>query len=168
MMKKWITKNNCWTKEGEQATHTFMYGGKMTIPQEKMESFLQMYCECIRAGDKLPIVEQRTKPTFYFFLDVDFVTDHEMPSDVFDDLCRFSRAVISDRDSIVVCVTEPKMKDDKLKTGVHIHWNKVVHEKDVEGYINKIVDYMNNNHPSYDWNKFIDTSVYNGGGQQDG
>ena len=167
MMKKWIVNNNVKTKDDEKPTHVFMYGGKdacMTIPIGKMESFLQVYCESIRAGEKLPIVEQRSKPTFYFFLDVDFVEDHEMPPDVFDDLCRFCRTVINQKDSIVVCVTGTKPKDDKLKTGIHIHWNRIVNENDVGGYIGIINDYMNSKYPQYDWKKFIDTSVYNGGG----
>ena len=164
MMKKWISKNTCWTKDNERATHTFMDGGKITIPDGKMESFYQMYCECVRAGEKLTLIEQRSRPTFNFFLDVDFLADHEMPQDVFDDLCRFVRTVVNNKDTIIACVTETKTKNNLLKTGIHIHWNRIVDEKDVPTYIKKINDHMTVIHPQYTWDKIIDTSVYNGGG----
>ena len=163
-MKKWLTRNHCWTKDGEKTTHTFMDGGKFTIPVDKLESFYQIYSESVRAKEYLTIIEQRSRPTFNFFLDVDFLDDKPMDDDMCDYLCRFCRSVISDRDNIIVCMSKPKIKNDLIKTGIHIHWNHVVHEDDVDQYIRKITTAMAKKYPDYNWNDIIDTSVYRGGG----
>jgi len=81
-----------------------------------------------------------------------------------DYLCRFCRSVISDRDDIIVCMSEPKIKNNLTKTGIHIHWNHIVHEDDVTQYIRKITDAMTKKYPEYNWIDIIDISVYRGGG----
>ena len=163
-MKKWLTNKNCWVKSPHPCTHALMDRGSIYIDDSRIETFNNIYCESIRQNEKLCFVEQRTRPTFYFFIDVDFMDEKEMTQDVLEYLCTLCQSAINRKDTITVCATEPREKDNLIKTGLHIHWNCIVHENDISKIIDNIVGALLVKFPQFAWKKFIDTSVYNGGG----
>ena len=118
----------------------------------------------MRKKERLSIVEQRTRPTFKFFVDVDFIDDEEMSQDILSFICNTCHTAISSDDTIIVCTTNPRNIDNKIKNGLHIHWNRIVHEDEVPSIIEIITTKLTNQFPQYNWDKFIDTSVYRGGG----
>ena len=164
MLKRWLTKNDCCAKKGQTCTHVFMDGGSFKITSTQQEAFNKIYCESIRKKERISVVEIRTRPTFNFFVDVDFVDDEEMSQDILSYICTTCQSAISPTDTLIVCTTNPRIVGDKIKNGLHLHWNHIIHEDEVPSIIEIITTKLTNQFPNYDWNKFIDTSVYNGGG----
>ena len=101
MLKNWLTKNQCWGEKGKSFTHTLMDGGLLNIPPDKMENFNQIYCESIRSNERVCVVESITRPTFKFFVDVDFVDEQEMSFEMLTDICDICRPVINKKDDII-------------------------------------------------------------------
>ena len=164
MLKRWLSKNECWVKKGDTCTHTFMDRGSFRIKKDKQEAFNKIYCECVRKKERLSIVEQRTRPTFNFFVDVDFVDEEEMSQDILSFICTTCQSAINSDDTVIVCTSKPRTINNKIKTGLHLHWNRLIHENEVPSIVEIITTKLNNEFPNYNWTKFIDTSVYNGGG----
>jgi hypothetical protein len=164
MLKTWITNKQLWTKRGDPCTHVFMDGGRFKIESENVDAFNNIYCESIRNREKLCVVELRSRPKFNFFIDVDFMNDKEMSQDVLADLCDVCFSCVNTNDTMVVCITNPREKDGLMKTGIHMHWNTLISEDEVDPIINTILFKLNKNHPQFTWKDFIDTSVYRGGG----
>ena len=164
MLKTWLTNNNLWTKKGKPCTHVFMDGGRFKIESDNVDAFNNIYCESIRHKERLCIVELRSKPKFNFFVDVDFMDDEEMNNDVLISLCEICFSVVNTNDTMIVCITKPRVKDGMVKTGLHLHWTTQILETDVHPIINNMLSKLSKKHPRYAWKDFIDTSVYRGGG----
>lgn len=128
-----------------------------------MPDFYREYIAAVNIGEKVFVVERPSK-TYNFFLDIDYVDHDELSvSDVktitqivcdkVKSLLGFSRALVS--------VAEPKTKNDKIKTGVHINWpNLVVNQDGAIQLMHHIVSTMNNVYLDRDWAHTIDASVY--------
>ena len=164
MLRRWLIKNDCCVEKGGTCTHVFMNGGSFNISSAKKQAFNKIYCESVRKKERLCVVEMRTRPTFNFFVDVDFVDDEEMSQDILSYICTTCQPVISSTDTLIICTTKPRVVGNKIKNGLHLHWNHIVHENEVPSIIENITTKLIDRFPKYNWNKFIDTSVYQGGG----
>ena len=123
-----------------------------------------MYSESVRLGEKVALVEMRTRPTFKFFLDLDILHEEQLNDHTIIGACNVCRTIFNESDTVVMCTTEPKTKNGMIKTGIHLHWDTIVHEKDVPDIVDKLILKLDNEYPMYDWKKYIDMSVYRGGG----
>lgn len=164
MLKSWITENKLWTSKGEPCTHTFMNGGSFRIEEENVEAFNNIYCESIRAKERLCVVEQRSRPKFNFFIDIDFENEKEMDNDMLMNICEICFSIVNINDTMIVCITSPRKKDNGVKTGIHLHWTTQILETNIDPIIKNTVAKLTTRYPDHKWNKFIDTSVYRGGG----
>ena len=164
MLKTWLTNNNLWTKKGDPCTHVFMDGGRFKIESDSVEAFNNIYCESIRSKERLCIVELRSRPKFNFFVDVDFMDTEEMDNDMLMCICNICFSVVNNNDTMIACITNPRIKDDMVKTGIHLHWGTQILETDVPPIINNILTKLSTKYPNHKWKDFIDTSVYRGGG----
>ena len=164
MLKRWLTINNCWVNKGQTCTHAFMDRGSFKINSTQQVAFNKIYSESIRKKERLSVVEMRTRPTFNFFVDVDFVDDEEMSQDTLSYICATCQSAINPTDTVIVCTSQPRSINNKIKTGLHLHWNRIIHENEIPSIIEIITTKLTIKFPGYNWDKFIDTSVYKGGG----
>lgn len=175
-LRKWIIENKFFIKHGDQRpiTHLLLNGGKMCIPEEYNKEFLEMYVKEIKSGYPQYICEVKT-PVFRFFIDLDFIEDHEIQSKTsiiyFKQIQTVMRSFYPHHDhTFFVCTTTPKrVNTDYIKTGIHILFKNI--------YINKtnamhIRNYLVHNFKkkfgerlSFNtWEDVIDKSVYNANG----
>ena len=165
MLKNWsLFRGLNAPPECKTVTHVGMDGGKLNITPKHIEAFNNVYCEAIRNNERQCLVEIRTRPEFRFYVDVDFLDDSEMSPEVFDFICNSCQSLLSPKDSIIACISEPKPKDGKVKTGIHIHWERIIHEDNLNGIITRLLSILRGKYPQYSWGDYIDTSVYRGGG----
>jgi hypothetical protein len=139
-----------------------MDGGILSIPFDKLREFYEVYIRSIKAGEKVYVVEQKTE-TYNFFMDVDYKDEEPLTLDQVKSVCQ----VICDKVATVggtdclITVSEPKPKDGKIKTGIHLNWNGLVVNQ--EGSIQlmyHVISTLEKVYPVKNWPKIIDSSVY--------
>ena len=71
VMKKYLQNNNYFMKRGDDRKykHLLLDGGKLFIPDERKEDFLNFYANCLMREEKLYVIETRTS-IFKLFLDL--------------------------------------------------------------------------------------------------
>jgi hypothetical protein len=149
-------------------SHVLMDGGILSIPFDKLRDFYAAYVESVSKGEKVFIVEQKTE-TYNFFVDIDYKDDEELSISQAKSLVQ----VICDRihefsnSQALVSVAEPKPKDGKIKTGIHINWpGFVVNQYGALQLMHHLISTLNNVYQSRDWTHDIDSSVYGTEGKQ--
>ena len=139
-----------------------MDGGVLSIPFDKLREFYDVYVQSVLKGEQVFVVEQKTD-TYNFFLDVDYKDDEELSVSHVKSIVQ----IVCDRvnefggSSALVSVAEPKPKDGKIKTGIHINWpGLVVNQDGALQLMHHVVSTLNNVYQSRDWTHDIDSSVY--------
>lgn len=159
-LREWCRKNNF--NNARNLSHVLMDGGVLSIPCDKLREFYEEYIKSVKSGEKVFVVEQKT-PTYNFFVDVDYKDDEALSIDQVKSVCQ----VICDKvatfggGECLVTVSEPKPKDGKIKTGIHLNWNGLVVNQ--EGSIQlmyHVISTLEKVYPAKDWTKIIDSSVY--------
>ena len=90
-------------------------------------------------------------------MDVDYVNDQKLSRDEIVDIVHKIHQVIPGK--CLVAVAKPKPKDDKVKSGIHIHWPDMIVDK------TRAIELMNLVKDSIpDLSQYIDDSVYKGSG----
>jgi hypothetical protein len=139
-----------------------MDGGVLSIPFDKLREFYTVYIQSVKAEEKVFVVEQKTV-TYNFFMDVDYKDDDELSVDQVKCICQIiCDKVATFKDTpCLITISEPKPKDGKVKTGIHLNWHGLVVNQ--EGSIQlmyHVVSTLEKVYPSKDWTKIIDSSVY--------
>jgi hypothetical protein len=148
-------------RKGKSPTHTFMDGGTLHVPQDKVSSFSQSYLEGVKVKNhKICLVERCNPRGFNFFVDLDYknaipLTEHDVESITL----QISRLLGIGQ--CIVLVSEPRLLDggDLYKSGIHMVWSHhVVNRQKALEYRAKLIESMGE-----EWETIIDTSVYRGG-----
>ena len=147
-------------KRGKSTSHVSMRGGVHYVPPDRESDFFRLYCNLVRQGNRLHLVEQCNTNEFKFFLDIDYKSQEALTiSDVEKltmDICK-----LVDGGKCLILVANPKQQGDLWKSGIHMIWYEYVVDYDqaMEAR-NKLVQDLP---PGKDWENILDTSVYRGG-----
>ncbi len=89
-----------------------------------MADFYREYAAAVNIGEKVFVVEQKTR-TYNFFLDMDYkdhdelsVSDVKTLSQIICDKVR----LLTNQQTALISVAEPKKKDDKIKSGACVRF----------------------------------------------
>jgi len=156
-------------KEGSNLSHVLMDGGlnsRLSVPFDRLNHFYSIYIECVKAGERVCLVEQKTD-TFNFFVDLDYKDVEDIP---FERLEEYTRT-ICDRvthfggKDVLISVAEPKScGEGMIKYGIHMNWPKfVVDHGSAMALHSHIVSSLNIMFPGKPWKDIVDTAVYGGG-----
>lgn len=164
MFRSWCRTHDVVHKNN--LSHVMMDGGVISIPFDKLNEFYKMYIKCIQKKEKVFVVEQKTQ-NFNFFMDVDYKDEEGLDVDTIKTICR----VICDKVNILggqnclVSISEPKKKDNLVKTGIHLNWPGLVVNQQMALDIRKhVVSILSRIYSSKKWVEIIDISVYRGSG----
>ena len=156
-----------WRKSSGMGSHVLMDGGVLDVHPDRLNDFYTQYVQCVKQKHKIFVVEQKT-PHYNFFMDIDYVDDEAINLDSIKDialaicnkvefLCGKGRCVIS--------VAEPKPKNKRVKTGIHLNWNGcVVDQEQALNIREHVLNHLGIVYASIDWESIIDNSVYLGSG----
>ena len=145
-------------------SHVLMDGGILSVPFDRLNDFYEICIQCIKDGEQIFVVEQKTE-NYNFFLDIDYKDDQALDLDEIVNICQtiFSKVkkYCKEDQAVILSVAQPKPKDGKIKTGVHLNFpGIVVNQYGAVQLMYHIIHTLNNVYPSIDWNQFIDPSVY--------
>lgn len=156
-LAKWLAKPN------GPFTHLLLDGGKLYVPDQQHNLFLNEYSNAVARGHKLYVVESRT-PIFRLFVDFDF---KPVPSKEIVDGAIKSAASVAGYyfETEGPAVILRKDVDTPGKIGVHMTWNMVyVTTQTANSFRNHLVAKLVDACPEVDWKDVIDASVYAGSG----
>ena len=160
MLRTWCKKHNY--NNARNLSHVLMDGGVLSIPFDKLRDFYDVYIESIKAEENIFVVEQKTE-TYNFFMDVDYKDDVELTFERVKSLCQIiCDKVLTFSDSpCIISVSQPKPKDGKIKTGIHINWSELVVNQDgAIQLMHHVVSTLEKIYSTKDWTSIIDSSVY--------
>ena len=176
-LRKWCILNKFFTRTKDY-THLLLDNGKLKIPKNKTEMFLEKYADDIASNAKHYICEIKT-PIFRLFSDLDFFEVEELSD---EDLRCYIKAIQkvvgdffqSDQDKhVIVCTTDSKQvtvdKQNYIKTGVHLIWPNLYVSKPTALLLRQcIIQFLHqkfNSRPSYNsWSDVVDLSVFDQNG----
>jgi hypothetical protein len=146
-----------------------MKGGKVSIPMERHEEFLQHLAGDVINKRKQWTFSELCPPTFRFFLDCDFNCD--ITTEDIDNYTELIHEIITlyypdiERIPMIVCTTDPKITGDQVKTGLHIHFPTIIVNKEYAHQIRfHLIIKLNQFYPVLlPWNLILDKNVYDGG-----
>ena len=160
MFKSW-----CATQKFNNATnlsHVLMDGGVLSVPFDKLNVFYEKYIEAVNQGEKLFVVEQKSK-TYNFFVDLDYKGDESLTIEEIRNICK----VICDKvkrhggKECLISVAPPKKSGTKIKTGVHLNWpGLVVDQASAIALREHILISLTRAKGSYNWSDIVDAAVY--------
>ena len=161
MFKKWCYEQG-FTAPKSKPSHVLMDGGVLQVPFDRLNDFYRVYVQCIKSGEHLFVVEQKTE-VYNFFLDVDYKSNNALE---LNDIRMIALDICAKVESLglpqrcIVSVANPKKKDGQIKTGVHFNWPDLpVNQEGALHLMYHIISTLNISH-SEDWSKYIDRSVY--------
>lgn len=150
-----------WRVPKGPGTHVLMSGGILNVPDSDIHEFHQVYIDEINSGTKLYVVEQKTD-RFKFFIDLDYKAPEKLSDSVLKQFCSIIHQVVSPLTRYYVARAQPRpVKDNLIKSGVHIHWPDVIVTKtQAINLRSKIIESLGEG----PWEEIIDASVYGGSG----
>ena len=160
MFKRWCSEKGF--LGATPVTHVLMDGGVLSVPFDRLDEFYRGCIQCVKAGEKIFVVEQKTE-VYNFFMDVDYKADdplelEDVKSLALDICFKVNSLGLSKR--CLVSVASPKRKDGQIKTGVHLNWPDLqVNQEGAISLMYHVVSSLNTVR-SGDWSKYIDKSVY--------
>lgn len=160
MLKRWCQDRGY--AHSRNLSHVLMDGGVLSVPYDKLHEFYTEYVRCIKSGEKLFIVEQKT-PTYNFFMDIDYKDDIGLTVDQIKSIVTVicEKVHVFGGAECLISVSEPKPKDNQIKTGVHLNWpNLVVNQVGAIQLMYHVVSVLDKTYSVRDWSKDIDASVY--------
>ena len=159
-LRDWCKKQNF--NNPRNLSHVLMDGGVLSIPFDKLREFYEVYIQSVENGEKVFVVEQKTE-TYNFFMDVDYKDDEELSIDQVKCICQVICDKVLTFSSVkcLITVSEPKPKDNIIKTGIHLNWcGLVVNQEGAIQLMHHVVSTLEKIYSSRDWTKIIDASVY--------
>lgn len=139
-----------------------MNGGKLSIPDDRLKEFYQVYCDAVSSGEKLYVVEQKSK-VYNFFVDLDYKAKEclDLPEveSIVKVICNKVKAH-GGKDALV-SLAPPKEVGDKIKTGIHINFHEfVVDQRSAIALRQHILVALYTAKPNVEWSEVVDSSVY--------
>ena len=170
--RKWMVTNKYFTRD-KNYTHLLLDGGKINIPENINEQFLNLYSKDIESSNPNFLCEVRTD-IFKFYIDLDFLYISEInDTDLLFYTYNIQRILdyLIDNTSTnkniskcVVCLSQPCSKKNLIKMGVHLMFPNLLLNKETALLIrNIIVEYFKNTFYSNEhmnWEDIIDETVY--------
>lgn len=149
---------------GKNISHVLMDGGVLSVPFDRLNDFYKICIQCIKNGEKIYVVEQKTD-NYNFFLDIDYKDENALDIETITDISKviFTKVkkFCNSDQTVIVSVAQPKPKDGKIKTGVHLNFpGMVVNQHGAIQLMYHIIQTLGNVYPEIDWFQFIDPSVY--------
>lgn len=157
--------NRFYCQKGKKPTHVLMDGGVLHVTPDRLNEFNQLYCQSIRNGNKLFVVEQKT-PCYKLFVDIDYVDEEALTFENIQSmvhiLCDKASTYMKEiDDTCVISVAKPKPKGDQIKTGIHLNWpNCVVNQEVALNMRDQLIFHMSKIYSVKNWNKIIDKAVF--------
>jgi len=96
-------------------------------------------------------------------MDVDYKDDDALTIDQVKSICQVICDKVGTFSTVqcLVTISEPKPKDGKIKTGIHLNWHGlVVNQEGAIQLMHHVVSTLEKVYSSLDWTKIIDASVY--------
>jgi hypothetical protein len=149
-----------WRVRQGPGTHYLMDGGILDVPQKDTDAFMLEYLACLRRGEKVYVVEQKTE-VFRFFVDLDWRDADPISDDRLLEILQVMCTVVPGR--CIVARAPPRLEEDgRTKSGVHIHWpDTKVRRPEALAFRTRILLELGDDP---EWNERIDVSVYGGSG----
>ena len=149
-------------KRGRLATHFFMDGGTLHVPQDKFSSFRSAYIEAVSdRTQKICLVEKCHSSQFVFFVDLDYKAPVALERQDVEDLTIKMSRVLGIGHSLVM-VAQPREVDGGLmKSGVHIVWPD--RRVDINEAMQLRAKLIGELPTGTNWGEVLDKSVYRGG-----
>ena len=151
MFKQWCL-NKFSTNNASYATHLFMDGGKIHVPQDKFPLFIRKYYDAITSNEHTCCIEKLGKNCIMrYFLDIDFKNysmTQEEKFEALDNILTSMQTIIDMIPNIYIC---SQMK------GVHVVYNKACSYDSCIEITTKLLNICKTS------TKYVDNSVYNTG-----
>ena len=164
MFKQWCAQQKFNT--ATNLSHALMDGGVLSVPSDRLTDFYTKCVECIRAGEPIFVVEQKT-PIYNFFVDIDYKADHALSVDTVKMLAK----VMCDKvrtfggRECLVSIAKPKPAGTKTKSGIHLNWPGFpVNQENAMALRGHLISLLSKVHSSTDWEQAVDEAVYKGSG----
>jgi hypothetical protein len=158
--KRWCAEKGF--NNARNLSHVLMDGGKLSIPCDKLPEFHEKYIDCVREGETLFVVEQKTT-NYHFFVDLDYKAEDAMPLNEIESVCK----IICDKvkrhggKDCLVSVSPPKRSGKSVKTGVHLNWHGfIVNQASALALREHILVALSIAKSGVDWEKVVDSAVY--------
>ena len=101
-----------------------MDGGVLEVPFDRLNDFYKTYVQCIKSGEQIFVVEQKTD-VYNFFLDIDYKDTEDLDLDEIKSICLDVCSKVETLGLPMRCmisVAKPKKRDGFIKTGIHLNW----------------------------------------------
>lgn len=140
-----------------------MNGGKLSIPDDRLKEFYEVYCDAVASGEKLYVVEQKSA-LYNFFVDMDYKSDEalDLPEveSIVKVVCNKVKAH-GGKDALVSLAPPKEVGERKIKTGIHINFHQfVVDQRSAIALRQHILVALYTAKPSVEWSDVVDASVY--------
>ena len=162
MFKQWCSDQGFSNHKIQAPTHVLMDGGVLEVPFDRLNDFYGCYIQCIKAGEELFVVEQKTE-NYNFFLDIDYKNTSEL---TIDEIKTIGLDVCSKVETLglpcrcLISVAEPKTVNGVIKTGVHFNWPDMTVSQEGAVHLRWHVISTLNISKGGDWSQYVDGSVY--------
>lgn len=161
MFKRWCQENKL--NNASNLSHVLMNGGKLSIPDDRLKEFYQVYCDAVTSGEKLYVVEQKSD-LYNFFVDLDYKSTEclDLPEveSIVKVICNKVKAH-GGKDALVSLAPPKQLAGGKIKTGIHINFHEfVVDQRSAIALRQHILVALYTAKPSVEWSDVVDSSVY--------
>jgi hypothetical protein len=160
MFKEWCAAQGFSTSVN--LSHVLMDGGVLSVPYDKLKEFYEEYVHCVKSGEPIFVVEQKTD-IYNFFLDIDYKDSEALSLERIEKIAK----VICEKvhslggGDCLVSISKPKVQNGQVKSGVHLNWPSFpVDQKNAVYLRGHIVHTLSKIYPDESWEKVIDNSVY--------
>jgi len=160
MFKEWCKEQGfCNTNS---LSHVLMDGGVLSVPFDRLDDFYEMCVKCIKAGEPIFVVEQKTE-VYNFFVDIDYKDEEALN---LNEIKNISKVICDKIKSLggkecIVSVAEPKKVGNLMKTGIHYNWlGLVVDQEGALALRDHIIATLKLVYGAQDWNDIVDIAVY--------
>lgn len=143
-----------WATQGSMFSHVSMNGSSsLFVPSLDVPEFFREYINQVKNGNKLYLVEAKTK-LFKFFMDIDYISDDKLTHESIIEISKRINTCIPGR--CLISISKSCKKKNGIKSGIHLHWPEMIVTK------KKALD-LRLKVPE-DLIGFVDESVYKGSG----
>lgn len=160
MFKKWCFSQKF--SNSNNLSHVLMDGGVLSVPSDRLTDFYNKCIECIKVGEPIFVVEQKTN-IYNFFLDIDYKDEFALSLETIKLLTK----VICDKvesfggQDCLISIAKPKPCGNVLKSGVHMNWpNFPIDQTNALFLRQHIINLLTKIDKKINWEQVVDKSVY--------
>jgi len=160
MLKEWCASQGF--SNATNLSHVLMDGGVLSVPCDKLTEFYRVYVNCVKNGEHIFVVEQKTD-IYNFFMDIDYKDSEALTLERIEQLVKIICEKVKSLGGgdCLISISKPKMQGDQVKSGVHLNWPNFPVDQTNAVYLRKhTVNTLTKLYPSENWEKIIDSSVY--------